>query len=449
MNLDKIQRFGRYLSNMVQPNIGAFIAWGFITAFFIPTGWMPNEELAKLVGPMITYLLPLLIAYTGGHMIYDHRGGVLGAIMTSGLIVGSSIPMFLGAMIAGPLAAFLIKTIDGILQPKIPTGFEMLVNNFSAGILGMGLAILAFYGVAPLVESISTGMGNGVKVLVDNNLLPLVAILVEPAKVFFLNNAINHGIFSPLGVQQVTEVGKSIFFTIETNPGPGMGVLLAYMIFGNGRAKSSASGAGIIHFFGGIHEIYFPYVLMNPLLLIALVVGSMGGVFTTIALSGGYVATPSPGSIFALLAVTPQGGFLATLSSVIVATGLSFIVAIPFVKKVQEDNLEEAQAQSKQMKISPTSKNKIMKIVVACDAGMGSSALGASTLRKIVKELGAEIEVTNIAISNLNEEFDIVITQKTLTELAKSKVPQATHLSIDNFMDKEFYKDLVQKILNS
>lgn len=450
MNLDKIQKFGRYLSNMVQPNIAAFIAWGLITAFFIPTGWMPNEYFAKLVGPMLTYLLPLLIAYSGGHMVYQHRGAVLGVIMTIGLIVGSSIPMFLGAMIAGPLAAFLIKKIDEVLQPRIPAGFEMLVNNFSAGILGMVLALISLTSVAPIVQSISVALGNGVQSLVDRNLLPLVSIIVEPAKVFFLNNALNHGVFSPLGIQQVTETGKSIFFTIETNPGPGLGVLLAYMIVGEGRAKASASGASIIHFFGGIHEIYFPYVLMNPLLIIALIFGGGAGVFTTIFLNGGLVAIPSPGSILALLAVTPQGGFIATISSVLVATIVSLVIAIPFVKK-SNASLEEAQEQSKSMKISNTSNTpnkKISKIVVACDAGMGSSALGASVLRKLVKEAELDIEVTNSAISNLDDSMDIVITQKTLTELAKQKLPNATHISLENFMDKEFYKSIIQQIKN-
>ncbi len=449
MNLEKIQKFGRYLSNMVQPNISAFIAWGLITALFIETGWMPNADLAKLVGPMISYLLPLLIAYSGGSMVYDHRGGVLGTVMACGMIVGSDVPMFLGAMMAGPLGGYLIKKVDSVLQPKTPAGFEMLVNNFSAGILGCILAIVAYYIAAPIIESLSIAIGNGVQSLVDNNLLPFVALLVEPAKVFFLNNALNHGIFSPLGIQQVAESGKSIFFTIETNPGPGLGVLLAYMLFGKGRAKATASGASIIHFFGGIHEIYFPYILMNPLLLIALIAGGFGGIFTTILLGGGYAAPPSPGSIFALLAVTPQGGFFATLSSVAVATALSFVVALPFVRKDDsEQDIDEAQEQSKNMKVTVTAvaEGKTLKIVVACDAGMGSSALGATTLRKIVKEAGLDAEVTNSAISNLNDSFDIIITQKTLTELAKQKVPTAQHFSIDNFMDKTFYNELVQNL---
>lgn len=471
MNLDKIQKFGRYLSNMVQPNIGAFIAWGLITAFFIPTGWFPNATLAQLVSPMLTYLLPILIAYSGGNMVYGHRGGVVGSIMAAGVIVGSSIPMFLGAMITGPLGAFLIKKLDEIISPKIPTGFEMLINNFSAGILGMILAIIALYLIGPAVENVSNVLSSGVQKLVDLRLLPLVSIIVEPAKVFFLNNAINHGVFSPIGIQQVTEAGKSIFFTIETNPGPGLGVLLAYSIFGKGGSKATAPGAAIIHFFGGIHEIYFPYILMNPILIVALIIGGMSGILTTLILNGGLTAVPSPGSIIAMLAVTPKGGFIATIGSVLISAVVTFLFASIFVRKSKaEGNLEEAiqksksnknlnsnnaeikeetQSQTNETSFEEALKNKIKinKIVVACDAGMGSSAMGATMLKKLAHEKGIEnITIVNSAISNLDDSADIIITQKSLTALAKEKMPHKVHLSINNFMDKNFYNEVLEKI---
>lgn len=471
MNLDKIQKFGRYLSNMVQPNIGAFIAWGLITAFFIPTGWFPNATLAQLVSPMLTYLLPILIAYSGGNMVYGHRGGVVGSIMAAGVIVGSSIPMFLGAMITGPLGAFLIKKLDEIISPKIPTGFEMLINNFSAGILGMILAIIALYLIGPAVENVSNVLSSGVQKLVDLRLLPLVSIIVEPAKVFFLNNAINHGVFSPIGIQQVTEAGKSIFFTIETNPGPGLGVLLAYSIFGKGGSKATAPGAAIIHFFGGIHEIYFPYILMNPILIVALIIGGMSGILTTLILNGGLTAVPSPGSIIAMLAVTPKGGFIATIGSVLISAVVTFLFASIFVRKSKvEGNLEEAiqksksnknlnsnnaeikeetQSQTNEISFEEALKNKIKinKIVVACDAGMGSSAMGATMLKKLAHEKGIEnITIVNSAISNLDDSADIIITQKSLTALAKEKMPHKVHLSINNFMDKNFYNEVLEKI---
>lgn len=446
-----VQAFGRFLSGMVMPNIGAFIAWGLITALFIPTGWIPNEKLGSMVAPMITYLLPLLIGYSGGKLVAGERGGVIGAITTMGVIAGTTIPMFIGAMIAGPVAGYVIKKFDEAINGKVKSGFEMLVNNFSLGILGMILAGVFFKGIGPVVQTANTILGNGVNTLVNLGLLPITSILVEPAKVLFLNNAINHGVFSPLGIQQVNEVGKSIFFLIETNPGPGLGVLLAYMFFGKGSSKNTASGAVIIHLFGGIHEIYFPYILMKPFLIIAVIFGGMAGVFTNTIFNSGLIAPPSPGSIFALMAMAPKGGLTGVLMGVLVATIVSFVIASIIIKGSKEaDNFEEAQQKMKDMKASSKNigfeKNVVKKIVVACDAGMGSSAMGASILKKKILNAGLPIDVTNLSISNLTEDIDIVITHKDLTERAKSVVKNPIHLSIDNFMDGNFYDALVEEL---
>ncbi|ANG91015.1 PTS mannitol transporter subunit IICBA [Lelliottia amnigena] len=460
----KVQSFGRFLSNMVMPNIGAFIAWGIITALFIPTGWMPNETLAKLVGPMITYLLPLLIGFTGGRLVGGDRGGVVGAITTMGVIVGADMPMFLGAMIAGPLGGWAIKKFDVWVDGKIKSGFEMLVNNFSAGIIGMILAILAFMGIGPAVEVLSKALAAGVNFMVIHDMLPLASIFVEPAKILFLNNAINHGIFSPLGIQQSHELGKSIFFLIEANPGPGMGVLLAYMFFGRGSAKQSAGGAAIIHFLGGIHEIYFPYVLMNPRLIVAVILGGMTGVFTLSVLGGGLVSPASPGSILAVLAMTPKGAYFANIAAICAAMAVSFVVSAILLKtsKVkEEDDIEAATRRMQDMKseskgaATPLSAgdvsndlSHVRKIIVACDAGMGSSAMGAGVLRKKVQDAGlTNISVTNSAINNLPPDVDLVITHRDLTERAMRQVPQAQHISLTNFLDSGLYTSLTERLV--
>ena len=463
----RIQNFGRFLSNMVMPNIGAFIAWGIITALFIPTGWLPNETLAKLVGPMITYLLPLLIGFTGGRLVGGDRGGVVGAITTMGVIVGADMPMFLGAMIAGPLGGWAIKHFDRWVEGKIKSGFEMLVNNFSAGIIGMLLAILAFMAIGPLVEVLSKALAAGVHIMVQNNLLPLTSIFVEPAKILFLNNAINHGIFSPLGIQQATETGKSIFFLIEANPGPGLGVLMAYMFFGRGNAKQSAGGAAIIHFFGGIHEIYFPYVLMNPRLLLAVILGGMTGVFTLTLLNGGLVSPASPGSILAVLAMTPKGAYFANIAAVAAAFAVSFVVSAILlktskVKDDEEDSLEDATRRMQDMKAQSKGAqaanaaatvgdlSTVRKIIVACDAGMGSSAMGAGVLRKKIQDAGLKhISVTNCAINNLPEDVDLVITHRDLTERAMRHAPQAQHISLTNFLDSQLYNNLTARLVEA
>ena len=441
------------------PNIGAFIAWGLITALFIPTGWWPNESLAALVSPMSTVLLPLLIAYTGGAAIHGQRGGVIGAIATMGVIVGSDIPMFIGAMIVGPLAAWVMKKFDRLLEGKIPAGFEMLVNNFSLGILGAVLTLLTLKGVTPLVESLNEAMRAGVGFFVDNKLLPMASIFIEPAKVLFLNNAINHGIFSPMGIQQVEETGKSIFFLLEANPGPGLGVLLAYCLAGKGSAKSSAPGAVIIHFLGGIHEIYFPYILMNPLLLLSVIAGGASGIFVEQMFGAGLSAPASPGSIIAILGMTPRGGYLPVILGVLVATAVSFFISMPILKfAAKDEDLESSKNRMKEMKnaakgIADEKKavavdtKDIRKIVFACDAGMGSSAMGATVLKKKLTAAGlGGIEVMHSPVSSIPSDAQIVVTHQELGERAGHSNPNARLVLITNFLAAPEYDELIKEL---
>ncbi|UTR16827.1 PTS mannitol transporter subunit IICB [Salipaludibacillus sp. LMS25] len=463
----KIQKFGNFLSSMIMPNIGAFIAWGLITAFFIPDGWFPNETFAEMVGPMITYLLPLLIGFTGGKLVYGTRGGVVGATATMGVIVGAEIPMFIGAMMMGPLGGFVIKQLDNTIEGKIKPGFEMLINNFTAGIFGGALALLGLVGVGPLVYAFSQAAGAGVEVIVDAGLLPLASILIEPAKVLFLNNAINHGVLTPLGLEQSAEIGRSILFLLETNPGPGLGILLAFMFFGKGMAKRSAPGAVIIHFLGGIHEIYFPYILMKPTLILAAIAGGMGGVFTFNLLGAGLPASPSPGSIIAYTLLIQPGYYVPVYAGVIVATAISFTVAAVILKTSTdkgEEDLTEATSKMEDMKgkessvsaaltnsahaeaLKGVNSDTVDKIIFACDAGMGSSAMGASILRDKVQKAGLTINVSNTSISHLPDDADVVITHKDLTPRAKQKLSSAHHISVDNFLSSPEYDKLVDQL---
>ncbi|MDX6379484.1 MAG: mannitol system or component [Rubrobacteraceae bacterium] len=472
----KVQRFGSFLSGMVMPNIGAFMAWGLITALFIPDGWLPNATLAALVTPMITYLLPLLIGYSGGRLVYDVRGGVVGAIATMGVIVGTDIPMFLGALIMGPLGGFVIKRFDRLIESKIRQGFEMLVNNFSAGILGGLLAIVGLLGAGPIITVVSNALGSAVDFIINLGLLPLVSIFVEPAKILFLNNAINHGILAPLAFEQASEAGKSILFLVETNPGPGFGILLAYSVFGHGLSKRSAPGAAIIQFLGGIHEIYFPYVLIKPLLVLAAIAGGASGLFVASIFQVGLVSTPAPGSIFTILALTPRGNFIGVIGDVLTATIVSFLVASVILRRTpatetddeDESSLTQAAQQMETMKGSksqaagtltkesaePTVEqddsfdySQVDKIIFACDAGMGSSAMGASLLRNKAKKAGlSDIEVKNTAINQIPDDADIVITHKDLTDRARQKLPGARHVSVDNFLGSPKYDELIDEI---
>ena len=456
---EAMQKFGRFLSGMVMPNIGAFIAWGFLTALFIPTGWMPNEYLAQVGAPMSKWLIPLLIGYSGGAAVYGHRGGVMAAIATSGIIAGSEIPMFLGAMIMGPLGGYLIKKFDNAVRDSIPGGFEMLVNNFSLGIFGGILAMIAFAVVGPVVSGANNILRSGVEAIVAAGLLPLASIIIEPAKVLFLNNALNHGVLSPLGIQQAQEYGKSMFFLLEANPGPGFGILLAYWMFGKGMAKSSSPGAMIIHVLGGIHEIYFPYILMKPILIIAAIAGGMSGVFTLGLLGGGLIAPSSPGSIFAIIAMTPNtSALVANLSAFAVATAVSCAVASVFIKMskdVEDDSLESAREdmaerknRGKELPAEKKVAGKDLKVIVyACDAGMGSSALGAAALRKKLKKDGyKDISVTNCAIGAIPQEAQLVISHEKLAERALADSPQAEHIWVRDFTQNNVYEIVAARL---
>ena len=449
----RVQAFGGFLTAMVIPNVGAFIAWGLLTALFIPTGWIPNENLAELVGPIITYMLPLLLAYTGGKLVHGHRGGVAGALGAVGLIVGAEIPMFLGAMVMGPLSAWIMKKIDQALEPRIRPGFEMVVNNFTLGIIGLGLCLLSYLSVGPLIVSINELMLSAITALVATGALPLLAILNEPAKVLFLNNVIDQGMYYPLGMQQAAEAGKSIFFTVASNPGPGLGLLLAFWKFGGSKTiRDSAPGAIIIHFLGGIHEIYFPYVLMKPITILGMIAGAMSGIATFSAFSAGLVAGPSPGSIFSYLVLTPKGNHVGIIAGVIVATVVSFLVTSALLKLDRKRNgsadedLSEYADRSQAMKaegkallsgvLTGNAPAAPVKIVFACDAGMGSSTMGASIFKKKLASGGRDdLSVINTSIENIPADADLVVVHQNLAERTRLTRPDVQVLTITNYLN--------------
>ncbi|GEK79834.1 PTS mannitol transporter subunit IICB [Agrococcus baldri] len=501
-----IQKFGTFLSGMIMPNIPALIAWGILTALFIPVGPFPNEGLASIVDPTIHYLLPILIAGTGGRMVYETRGAVVGAFAVMGAIAGSDllidafneanppvdggaplgyVHMFIGAMILGPLAAWVMKQLDKLWDGKVKAGFEMLVNMFSAGIVAFLMGLLGFYVIAPVVNWIMSIVGGAVGWLVDTGLLWLASFLIEPAKVFFLNNAINHGVLTPLGTSEVATDGSSILFLLEANPGPGLGLLLAFSIFGVGAARATAPGAAIIQFAGGIHEVYFPYALMKPVLIVALMLGGAAGVATNMLLGTGLAGPAAPGSIFAVVVQAGLVGVpnvLGVLLSVVIATAVTFVVAAIILRasrkrdlaraEAGDDGLSAAVAKTEAAKgrksehlsnlaggaaaggaatgtateagVPAVASEPIRKIVFACDAGMGSSAMGASVLRSKIKKAGIEgVEVTNKAIANLDGSEDLIVTHKDLTDRARLQNGRATHVSVENFMNSPKYDDVV------
>jgi PTS system mannitol-specific IIC component len=421
------------------PNIGAFIAWGLLTALFLETGWFPNEQLATIITPMLKYLIPLMIAGQGGYMVAGNRGRVMGMIAVIGCIVGSDYTMLMGAMIMGPLAGWLIKRWDVWAKTWTPAGFEMLVDNFSLGIIGLLLTVFSFYAVGPFMGAILTVLMAGAQILAEYGLMPLLAVFIEPAKVLFLNNAINHGIFSPIGMQQVEEAGRSIMYMLEANPGPGLGVLLAYALFcKDDSTRQSAPGAIIIHFFGGIHEIYFPYVLMNPKVIIAPIVGNACAILWFSLTGCGLVAPASPGSIISFIAMCPADKIVFTLIGVAIAAGVSFVIAMPIVRTadVKIEGTDEAGFELPRTTVDPTAVLAgVSTVVFACDAGMGSSAMGATRFGKRIQQLRPDITVVHSSVDEVPSNADVVVCQKALAERARQSSPaNAQIVVINNFM---------------
>jgi len=459
----KAQQFGSKLSGMVIPNLGAFMAWGILTAVAIA---IDSSTLKEFISPMLNYLLPLLIAFAAGKAVHDYRGGVIATVATMGAILGADVTMFIGAMILGPLSAWILKKFDKVIDGKIPTGFELLVNNFSVGIFGAILAWLGYIGIGPFVSVITSILAAGVDVLVKYHLLPLTAIFIEPAKILFLNNAIGQGILSPLGSTQLAEHGKSVLYLLESNPGPGLGILLAYMIAGKGNTKGSAYGSSIIHFFGGIHEIYFPFVLMNPLLVLPLIIGGITGTFLLTFFGVGLIGVASPGSILTIMMMSASGDHIKILISVLVSATVTSLIAIPIVKRAKNNDSElvEAAAKMEQLKgkkssvssvfnapeVKAVDYSKVSKIAYACDAGLGSSAMGANVLQKKIKKAGIDnITVFHISISNLPAEADIIVTHHSLVERVTEKQPHTYCIAITDYLNDPEYLTLVNKLVES
>lgn len=460
--LDRIRKFGGHMSGMVMPNLGAFVGWGLLAALFIPTGWLPNERLNEMVGPMLNYLLPLLIGYTAGYNIHGQRGGVIGAFTTMGVIVGSDITMFSGAMIMGPLSSWLLRKFDRAVEGKIKPGFEMLINNFSLGIIGFALAIAGYLVIGPVVNTIIAFLTAGINFLIAKKLIPLLAVFMCPAQVLFLNNAVNHGIISPIAFAQAQEAGKSLMFLLDSNCGPLLGTLCSIAAFGKGKAKETAPMAMFIAGIAGIGEVYFPFILANPIMIFATMGGLATSLLLLVVLGGGLVGMPSPGSLINIAIMTPKDAAVANF----IAIAAGFVVALligAFILKTVGSPNEEADLSVAGVDMgtkNPKLKEKsgthrisaggaIRYIVVACDSGMGSSAMGASVLKnRLQKEGYKDIKVKNSSASQIDPDADMIITLEGLIERAKISIDNEgkEFLAINNFLKEADYDRALEVI---
>jgi len=445
-----LERVGRHLSTVVFQNITALMSLGLIRILFSPMGWFPNPHLYQTVNPALYYLVPTLFAYTGGKVIGGQRGGVTAAFVTIATAVGelNGFSLILPALIIGPLIGFCIKKVDMLLEGRIPIGFELLFYNAAAGIVGCLFSFLFIQYFDTLFIRMMNVLISGIQYLVESNLLPLLAIIIEPGKVLFFNNAINHGILEPLGILHAKESGTSIFFLMETNPGPGLGLLLAYYFMMRGKDKKigNIKSSTIIHALGGIHEVYFPYALMNPFVIIALVLGGLTGNLIFVLLHAGLVATPSPGSTILMLIMAPMSMQLPVLTGFAASAIVTFSSALLILSRQPGNENEEESDRVEDVIVINSKIGEIRKIIFACDAGMGSSAMAAAMLRKRTVDWEREFTIENASIEEIPADTDIVVVNKHLLARAQVVVPDAEFWPVSSFVDEDLYDQLVIRL---
>lgn len=445
-----LRRFGHRLSGMIMPNLSIFIAWSLLSLVAGYTTGNLRLALSEVETIMIRVVLPILIGFTGGKMFEEQRGGVVAAIATVGVIVSTDVPQLFGAMFIGPLAGYTFAKIEQILLPKVKEGYEMLTKNFLAGIVGGLLCCFGILVVAPAVESASFWLYQFSSWLIEANLLPLVHVFLEPLKVLFFNNAINHGLLTPLGLEGASQTGQSILFLLETNPGPGVGVLVAFLLFGPVGQRKTAGGATMIQLIGGIHEIYFPFVLMDPRLFLAVIAGGMSGTLVFQIFNVGLSAPASPGSLVAILANTPTDARLAVFSGIFVSFLCSFAIASLLLKRqrgIEPVSIIKMKEEDQVETVTPN----YQQILFVCDAGMGSSAMGASLLSRQLKAVDLEIPVTYQSVHQMKwQPKTLVVIQAELKQLAQKYVPEKDMVSVQIFLEiKSYYPQVLAKLTAS
>ncbi|MGY6172289.1 PTS transporter subunit EIIC [Candidatus Mycoplasma pogonae] len=504
----KIQKIGSFMAGMIMPSIAVFIAWGLWTSMFLYNaksgshGWFSGQTwspewingLGGIVGPGIKWLIPLLIGVNAGKMIYGVRGAAFGAFMVLVIIVGTdqvwamhpdiiqidgkalsgrAPNQIIGAMIIAPLSVWIFKKVESLYIEKIRAGFEMLIKNFSLALIAIALGLIMFFawawvmfGITFVLTSIIKGFGT------NKYIAPLMTIFTEPTRTIFLNNALNHGVLSPIGLNQVqglqeagTEAARSIFFLYGGNAGPGFGLLIAYAVFKKGQERTNALGSSVIQLIGGIHEVYYVYVIAKPKMILATIAGAATSMAIFSFLDGGTATTVSPGSIISVISTSPSGYALGiNLLGVFAGAAVSFIVASLLLwpeRKHQntatgfdttvEFTDEGMKFVNKSVAEAANATNldfaKVQKLVVACDAGVGSSAMAAGIIKKWVKDNNIDVEVTNAALKDIPADADLVVTTNVFEKLALDKTGKNNVYAVKQFLNKNEYNSLYEQLL--
>lgn len=447
----------KFYSSIIAANLPLFIMLGFISLMFSNSGLFPNEKMALVSQSCYKYLLPTILAYYAGKKIGGESGAFTGAVCGLAISIFSAYTSFIASIFMGTLCGILCRFLKEKIKFDKFTGFEMISKNIFFGAVGVITVSLTYFIFAPIFSYIDLFFSNLIEYLSDVKTLPITTSVIETLKVFSLNNSINHGFLIPAGVENAANFGKSVFFLLETNPGPGLGILLAFYILNKDRRKYFAS-CMTVQAIGGIHEIYFPIVLSNLKLLIALILGAMSGNLVFYLLHAGARGAISPGSIITIfLMCTPSDWFAIMLgiATSAVVSCLSACLILEFdahkSKEVEsDDNTSESIETTSEPVFSLPDFGYVEDIVFVCDAGIGSSVMAASMFKKMLIENGlGGISVSSSPVDEIPEDADLLICQKIISTKARNYNEYATIIEVENFMDSNMYKAIIEKIKNN
>lgn len=458
--MKKIHNVGRFYTKIIMKHIGIFIFVGMLFVVFHDHGWLPNGDIYAISQLVYIVILPALIAYEGGRLISGENGGILAVLVMSGMLVSESSAGILGAMIAGPFAGFLWKYEQKFLEEKAGSSMQMLAKNLALGITGAVLAVFVYYLVTPVFYLVTEAFCRGVDLLVSCRMIALAGAIIEPAKVFFLNNIVNHAVLVPLGMEQVQEVGHSVLFLLETNPGPGLGLLLAlgYM---QKEKRTEYTAAVIAQTIGGIHEVYFPFVLSDLRLLLPLVLGGIAGDFCFVMLGAGVQGAVSPGSILIILLMSGKNGVLPVLAGISVSALVTFAGCLCVKgmgrKKEKEKELSGVAEESERGQLCMTVdsdnsrkkeyREKVTSVAVVCEGGVGSSAMGAALFRRVLARERIEgVRVEAYAADLVPETVQMIVCQKDYSEMLPGILKEKEVCTVENLMKTEEYERLSGEI---
>lgn len=456
-----LHKMGKFYSSIIIKNIGIFIFIGLLFVVFNEQGWFPNTEIYAISEMVYNIILPALIGYEAGKQTGGQTGGILAVLAVAGIVAADDAIGILGGMILGPVAGVMWKHSSAWLSRWANSSLQMLVRNVFMGVLGAALAISGYYLLSPILGILTAGVGHCVDYLVTHKIIAALSIIIEPAKVFFLNNIMNHGILVPLGMNQVQESGQSILFLLESNPGPGLGMMAA-LYYGIKKRRKEYAAAMFAQAAGGLHEVYFPFVLSDMMLLIPLIAGGFAGNLCFEFLGSGLQGPVSPGSVITILIMAGKGQVLRTAVGIAVSAIVAFCGSLLVLKirggyhadeetaaaeEIQELQDIPEQDQKEENRRQEIERMPILKVGFVCDAGVGSSAMGASLFRRKLAQTELHgLQVQPYAADQIPQDLDLIVCQKDFYELLPEREEQVEVCTVSNLMASEEYTAIIEKI---